>query len=297
MAHARISVEHSALHARIDRNHHRSGPSTRRPTPERCGCLVSRRTRRFDILFQTMRGGALPLMQRPLALPRCGGLSSLCMIADPSAPSLSNTILSTMVSDGSVEPLEPVWTILSMGVAAAATAVGAACLVSVLAVGSWAMYEQYVLSLRKQRFKAGPQALKPKSVAASDPAFVPRRKVWLRSELSSFDGSQSPDGPILLAAKGQVFNVAKARNFYGPGGEYAIMGGADATRYLAKNQLQPETDAAAALPLNLAERAALAAWVFSLEQKYDCVGRLATDEEAAELAARSAYVGSNFPRL
>ena len=114
------------------------------------------------------------------------------------------------------------------------------------------------------------------------------------SELAEFDGSCSEDGPILLAADGRVFNVAPARNFYGPGGEYAVMGGTDATRFLARNSVEPETDEERAQPLNLAERAALSAWLFSLQQKYDEVGRLATDDEVAAAAAaaarRSAYI-------
>ena len=51
-------------------------------------------------------------------------------------------------------------------------------------------------------------------------------------ELAEYDGSGCDDGPVLVAVDGLVYNVAKARNFYGPGGEYAVMGGTDATRFL-----------------------------------------------------------------
>ena len=63
------------------------------------------------------------------------------------------------------------------------------------------------------------------------------------------------------------------------------MGGADASRYLARNSVDPETPEEAAVPLSLVERASLSAWVFSLQQKYDVVGRLASDAEAAKAEA------------
>ena len=62
----------------------------------------------------------------------------------------------------------------------------------------------------------------------------------LRSgELQEYDGRDAR-GPILLAADGDVFNVALSRNFYGPDGEYAAMAGTDATRMLARNSLEQE---------------------------------------------------------
>ena len=79
--------------------------------------------------------------------------------------------------------------------------------------------------------------------------------------------------------------MARARHLYGPGGEYGVMGGADASRYLARNSVDPETPEEAAVPLSLVERTSLGAWVFSLQQKYDVVGRLASDAEAAKAEA------------
>ena len=82
------------------------------------------------------------------------------------------------------------------------------------------------------------------------------------------------DGPILLAVDGTVYNVYKGRNFYGPGGEYAIFAGRDATRLLAKGKLDEETDAEQQQPLNIAERAVLATWIYTFQNKYDIVGPL-----------------------
>ena len=160
----------------------------------------------------------------------------------------------------------------------------------VASLGSWLTYELYVLDLRARRRK-GASAAKSRSVPASSPAYIRPRELWRLSQLEEYSGRQSTDGPILLAADGLVFNVASARAFYGPGGEYAVMAGTDASRYLAKNSVQPDTESEAATPLSLAERASLSAWVFSFRQKYDVVGRLATQAEAERIERSQAYIG------
>ena len=49
----------------------------------------------------------------------------------------------------------------------------------------------------------------------------PRSQPWRVEELARYAGTGDDEsGPILLAADGIVFNVAKGRKFYGPGGEY-----------------------------------------------------------------------------
>lgn len=74
-------------------------------------------------------------------------------------------------------------------------------------------------------------------------AYIEPRDVWSEADLRPYDGSKDEDGPILLAVKGDVFNVGyKGRQFYGPGAEYAIMAGRDATRFLAKNSLEEESE-------------------------------------------------------
>ena len=173
-------------------------------------------------------------------------------------------------------------------VAALGTTVGVALLAVIVGIGSWAWYESYILSLRAQRFRP-PSSAKSRSVDSSSPAYVAPREVWLLDELKEYDGRQSEDGPILLAANGLVYNVAFGRDFYGPGGEYEVMAGRDASRYLAKNSVEPETEEQASVPLNVAERAALSAWLWSFERKYDCVGRVASPDEAERLAAADAY--------
>ena len=181
---------------------------------------------------------------------------------------------SVILADGTLDTL--------LAVAGAGATVALVALLG--ALGSWLAWTNYVLGLRNAR--RGRAQQKAKSVPASSAAYVRPRKLWRLDELRAFDGTGGADGPILLAADGLVYNVALARNFYGPDGEYAAMAGTDATRMLAKNSLDEEADATA--PLNLAEQASLAAWKFSFERKYDCVGRLASEEEAAALREEAA---------
>ncbi|CAE7486376.1 Kidins220, partial [Symbiodinium necroappetens] len=124
--------------------------------------------------------------------------------------------------------------------------------------------------------RAGPGSQDPASAARGEDAVEARD--WFEEELRDFDGA-SGSGPILLAADGLVFNVASARNLYGPGGKYAALAGRDASRLLGKNSLEEEDEASRQMPLNLAERAFLSAWVMSFKNKYPLVGRLKEEEE------------------
>mmetsp|Transcript_29930 Transcript_29930/g.28811 ORF Transcript_29930/g.28811 Transcript_29930/m.28811 type:complete len:229 (-) Transcript_29930:9-695(-) len=97
--------------------------------------------------------------------------------------------------------------------------------------------------------------------------------LWSLEEIAPYDGSD-PSGPLLFAANGDVFNVWKGRHFYGPGCEYNVFAGTDATRLLAKSKLEEETPEEASVPLNIAQRAALAGWIYTFKGKYDIVGQL-----------------------
>lgn len=193
------------------------------------------------------------------------------------APLTSPTLL--------VASAEPLGAVINAGATLLLTASGVAILAVVASLGSWLAYETYVLELRKRRQSArGPG--KSRSVDPTSQAYVAPRELWRLSEIAPYDGSDGDDGPVLLAANSLVFNVARARNMYGPGAEYEVMGGADATRNLARNSVEPQSDDEL---LNLAERASLGAWVFSLQQKYDCVGRLATAEEESRMDRQDEY--------
>mmetsp|Transcript_11687 Transcript_11687/g.17152 ORF Transcript_11687/g.17152 Transcript_11687/m.17152 type:complete len:211 (+) Transcript_11687:113-745(+) len=105
-------------------------------------------------------------------------------------------------------------------------------------------------------------------------AYIEPKEEWIQEELVPFDGGQDPDGPILIAANGVVYNVWKGRNFYGPGGEYAIFAGRDATRLLAKFRTEEEDEESLKKPLTVAERATLQGYVYTFREKYEVVGKL-----------------------
>lgn len=164
---------------------------------------------------------------------------------------------------------------------ASSLVLGVSCLLALavlLPLALWLWNQSYVAALRSR------SSTSTRSVQKSDPAYIPPRELWRLTELRDF--TRGDDGPILLAVDGLVFNVAASRRFYGPGGEYAVMAGQDATRLLAKNRVEPETAEEAATELTIAERAALGAWLVLFKTKYDVVGRLATAKEAAALDAR-----------
>ena len=56
-----------------------------------------------------------------------------------------------------------------------------------------------------------------------------RRKVFTAEELKVYDGRTKGKGPY-LALLGQVFDVSKGAQHYGPGGGYAFFSGKDASR-------------------------------------------------------------------
>mmetsp|Transcript_11209 Transcript_11209/g.12838 ORF Transcript_11209/g.12838 Transcript_11209/m.12838 type:complete len:208 (-) Transcript_11209:200-823(-) len=105
-------------------------------------------------------------------------------------------------------------------------------------------------------------------------AYIEPKEEWTEEELRAYDGTEDPNGPILLAADGLVYNVWKGRNFYGPGGEYATFAGRDATRLLAKFRTEEEDEESLKNPLTAAERATLQAYIYTFRDKYEVVGKL-----------------------
>ena len=193
---------------------------------------------------------------------------------------LNRPVLTTVCSHRT-QPLQMADPLGMAATAAGSALSGAAILTALAASGAialWVSQENDIARLRAQRLAT--EADKGKGVPVNSPAYVRPRPLWREEELRKYDGSASPDGPILLAAEGVVYNVSPARKFYGPGGEYSIMAGRDASRFLAKNSVEEETGEERSVPLNVAERAALSAWTFSFKNKYDTVGKLATPEEA-----------------
>ncbi|KAJ3680356.1 hypothetical protein LUZ60_016634 [Juncus effusus] len=105
-------------------------------------------------------------------------------------------------------------------------------------------------------------------------------------ELKAYDGSD-PKKPLLMAIKGQIYDVTQSRMFYGPGGPYALFAGKDASRALAKMSFEPKDLTADISGLGSFELEALQDWEYKFMSKYVKVGTVKTNPPATEEAADS----------
>lgn len=105
---------------------------------------------------------------------------------------------------------------------------------------------------------------------------LPRlRRDFTVSELLKYDGKQ-PDGRVLVAVNGSVYDVTKGKRFYGPGGPYAAFGGRDASRGLATFSVTSNDKAEYddLSDLTQMEMESVKEWEMQFKEKYILVGRL-----------------------
>ena len=111
------------------------------------------------------------------------------------------------------------------------------------------------------------------------------------SSLSAYKGD-TEDTPIYLAAKGDVYDVSSARNFYGPDGVYGCFAGRDCTRALAKQSTEiedltnPNID-----DLTYSEKDNLDDWIqkYKYYKQYPIVGKLLYLDSSEELMKKNIY--------
>ncbi|XP_057527348.1 membrane steroid-binding protein 2 [Amaranthus tricolor] len=96
-------------------------------------------------------------------------------------------------------------------------------------------------------------------------------------ELKQYDGSDSKK-PLLMAIKGQIYDVSQSRMFYGPGGPYALFAGKDASRALAKMSFEEKDLTGDVSGLGAFELEALQDWEYKFMSKYVKVGTVKTKE-------------------
>ncbi|GLU24237.1 hypothetical protein SLE2022_401870 [Rubroshorea leprosula] len=92
-------------------------------------------------------------------------------------------------------------------------------------------------------------------------------------ELKQYDGLD-PEKPLLMAIKGQIYDVSQSRMFYGPGGPYALFAGKDASRALAKMSFEENDLTGDISGLGPFELDALQDWEYKFMTKYAKVGTI-----------------------
>ncbi|XP_042465256.1 probable steroid-binding protein 3 isoform X1 [Zingiber officinale] len=92
-------------------------------------------------------------------------------------------------------------------------------------------------------------------------------------DLKAYDGSD-PNKPLLVAIKGQVYDVSIGRLFYGPGGPYAFFAGRETSRALALMSFDPRDLNSDLSDLSEAELEVLHDWEEKFKEKYVKVGNV-----------------------
>lgn len=102
-------------------------------------------------------------------------------------------------------------------------------------------------------------------------------------ELSNYNGFDLEK--IYIAVRGNVYDVSKGRQFYGPSGPYSNFAGHDASRGLAMNSFEIENLRSWDQPidelddLTEIELKSLDGWEGMFKGKYPCVGKLVADPQ------------------
>ncbi|XP_037726246.1 membrane-associated progesterone receptor component 1 [Drosophila subpulchrella] len=109
----------------------------------------------------------------------------------------------------------------------------------------------------------------------SEPELPKIRRDFTVKELRQYDGNQ-PDGRVLVAVNGSVYDVSKGRRFYGPGGPYATFAGRDASRNLATFSVvsNDKDDYDDLSDLSAVEMDSVREWEMQFKEKYELVGKL-----------------------
>ncbi|XP_042494496.1 membrane steroid-binding protein 2-like [Macadamia integrifolia] len=100
-------------------------------------------------------------------------------------------------------------------------------------------------------------------------------------ELKAYDGS-NPKKPLLIAIKGQIYDVSQSRKFYGPSGPYALFGGKDASRALATLSFEEKNFTGDISGLSSLELENLQDWENKFMNKYAMVGTIKKTEVVAD---------------
>ncbi|KAK3405300.1 membrane steroid-binding protein 2 [Eucalyptus grandis] len=128
------------------------------------------------------------------------------------------------------------------------------------------------------------------SAAASAPPAPPAEPVQLgdvtAEQLRAYDGSD-PRKPLLMAIKGQIYDVSGSRMFYGPGGPYALFAGRDASRALALLSFDARDLTGNIEGLGEPELEVLQDWEYKFMEKYVKVGQIVPSGASTDVKDKS----------
>jgi len=114
----------------------------------------------------------------------------------------------------------------------------------------------------------------PQSLPTNPPAPIqpPRSDPFYLNQLAQFNGQANPR--IFIAVKGDVFDVSLARDMYGPGANYHVFAGRDASRALAIGSTNPADVIPNYSGLTQQQLQTLEGWYTHFRLKYSIVGRI-----------------------
>ena len=159
-------------------------------------------------------------------------------------------------------------------------ALGYAVVVGLAIIGHFVMNH-----VDNQRYEAAAREAEAKKAEEEAEEPEPPRN-FTQTQLLHFDGTRDErlgdDKPIYLSLNGTVFDCSKGRDFYGPGGPYAMFAGHECGVSLAKMDFDKTyiDDLAGVAKLNFGEKNTLDEWIekFTHFKPYPKMGRLVTDD-------------------
>lgn len=102
-------------------------------------------------------------------------------------------------------------------------------------------------------------------------------RTFTAEELEKFTGEN--EGPIYISVKCKVHDCSPGRNFYGPGGPYAVLAGKEASRSLGKMLINDAEANAGWENLSEEHLQTLDEWAAKFDSKYPVVGQFSPDAE------------------
>lgn len=100
-----------------------------------------------------------------------------------------------------------------------------------------------------------------------------RKQDMTLEQLKEYNGT-GPEGRVLVAVNGKIFDVTKGKRFYGPGGPYAAFAGRDASRGLALFSVDASEEYDDLSDLNAMQKESVKEWETQFTEKYEYIGRL-----------------------